>query len=160
MAPRVVTDGRSWRHRVARFVTGADTADVAADRDAPEPSAVRAFLVSWDEPARDRLRARCHATGVIDVVGFGRDLRSTLRFLREHPVDVVVAELDAAGAPAGVVGLLRSVLPEARIVAWADDVTHFEDAFDAGVDAWVSRAATPETLAAAVTGRRCPAVVD
>lgn len=117
-------------------------------------AAARTFILSWDEPARDRLRTRCHATDVIDVVGFARDLRSALHFLREEPVDVVLAELDAArGSPAGVVSILRSVLPDVRIVVWGNDVTHFEDAFDAGADAWISRSATPGTLAAAVTGR-------
>ena len=114
---------------------------------------VSTFVLSWDEPARDRLRARCEAATVLDVVGFGRDLRSTLRFLRDHAVDVVVAELDAAwGTAAGVVSIIRSAQPEVRIVIWGDDISQFEDAFDAGVDAWVSRAATPTTIAAAATG--------
>ena len=145
----------SWVRRVAGLAAAGDQGDDEDAQLAPDPvEAVRSFILSWDEPARDRLRERCRATGVIEVVGFGRDLRSTLRFLREHPVDVVVAELDAArGAPAGVVSILRSVLPDARIVIWGDDVAHFEDAFDAGADAWVSRAATPGTLAAAATGR-------
>lgn len=73
-----------------------------------------------------------------------------MQFLREEPVDVVLAEVDAArGSPAGVVGILRSVLPDVRIVVWGDDVTHCEDAFDAGADAWISGSATSGTLAAA-----------
>lgn len=150
-----VVISRSWRRRVAGLAAAADQRaleEVQAPLGHKEP--VRAFILSWDEPARDRLRERCRATGVIEVVDFGRDLRSTLRFLHEHPVDVVIAELDAArGAPAGVVSILRSILPEGRIIVWGDDVTYFEDTFDAGADAWVSRAATPGTLAAAATGR-------
>lgn len=147
--------GGAWAQRVAGLAAAADKGgpeDVPVSSGDDEP--LRAFLLSWDEPARDRLRERCRATGVIEVVGFGRDLRSTIRLLRENPVDVVIAELDAArGAPAGVVSILRSILPDGRIVVWGDDVSYFEDAFDAGADAWVSRAATPGTLAAAATGR-------
>lgn len=149
--------------------TGATGATGAVGSTAPNPSlprsngdgldaepsrtgGARGFILSWDELARDRLRTLCQATEVVDVVGFARDLRSAMQFLRAEAVDVVLVELDAARAPAGVVGIVRSVLPDVRIVVWGDDVTHFEDAFDAGADAWVSRSATPETLTAAVTG--------
>ena len=152
---RAAVDG-VWARRVAGLAAAAGhgvTEDLTSLAVDPE-DVVRVFILSWDEPARDRLRQRCLATGVMDVVGFGRDLPTALTFLRANSVDVVMAELDAArGAPAGVVSILRSVLPDGRIVVWGDDVTHFEDAFDAGADAWVSRAATPGTLAAAATGR-------
>ena len=127
--------------------------DDGGRRPPRDDAAPRGFILSWHEESRDRLWALADATDAIDIVGYGRDLGPTIRFLDDDPVHVVLVDLDTApGSPAWIVSILRSVLPQGRIVVWGDDVTHFDDLFDAGVDAWISRSAEPATLAAAVTG--------
>lgn len=117
-------------------------------------ASARGFVLSWHEASRDRLWALCAATHAVEVVGYGRDLGPAIRFLSDEQVDVVLVDVDTApGSPAWTISILRSLLPDGRIVAWGDDVTPFEEAFDAGVDAWIARSAEPGTLAAAVTGR-------
>lgn len=114
----------------------------------------RGFILSWEDGSRDRLWALCERTALLEVVGWGRDLGPTIQFLTDEEVDVVLADLDTSpGDPAWIISILRSVLPDGRIVVWADDVTPFEALFDAGVDAWITRRAGPGTLTAAVTGR-------
>lgn len=119
-----------------------------------EVARARAFILSWDEASRARLRSLCDATDVVEVVGSGGDLGPALELIDIEGVDVVLADLDTApGNPTPVIGMLRSVLADGRIVVWADDVTHFEDLFDAGVDAWITRQADRTTLRASLTGR-------
>lgn len=73
--------------------------------------------------------------------------------------DVVVLGLSPEGAVAlDVLRALRRRHPALRIVVVGSSTAHFEEAFDAGADAWVGAEAGDGTLLMAIDGRWSPRV--
>lgn len=111
------------------------------------------YIMSWDARSQHDLWALCDRTEGVEIAGGSGDLGQVIRLLRDRTLDILLVDLDTApDDPVGIVSILRAALPGGRIVVWADDVAGFEELFDVGIDAWISRRADPTTLTAAVTG--------
>ncbi|MTV24550.1 hypothetical protein FTX61_03835 [Nitriliruptoraceae bacterium ZYF776] len=133
-------------HRHRRHRTGDQ--DVASKGE----ETLRVAVVDRDGAVVVRLRAAARVEVVAHLDAATPELATTL------PGDLDVAVVAVRDADPGTVQDLRRlhrVRPGVRLVAIGDGTHHFEDAFDAGADAWIAADADDHTLRAALHGT-CP----